>query len=192
MNYEDRSWSRYDFGFNCYGAYQEGEYTLTLDDIDDAFDDLEIAFDDNTRQAGYPITLAGDSSGYIWKINYGSDDNGSAINFEALSGRWNPFLKDGMKVRFGWISFLVENDSGIDMSVEFYVNREAIAHTTQTVTFTEDIGIVGGGSPDKVWVRADNGAIGDFHRVKLINNQTAQTVKIYAMLAWMKPAGVIR
>lgn len=184
FNYIDKSWSRYDFGFNIYGFYKEGETGLTLDEIDEDMDDLEVAFDDNTRQAGYPITLAGDSSGYVWKINYGGADNDAAINFEAFSGRWNPFLKEGQKARFGWIMFLVDRDPDITMTVEFYVDRAPAAIASETVTFGD-----ADDDSEKVWVRADNGAVGDFHRIKLINNAANQTLRIHAMIVFMKPAG---
>lgn len=195
FNYDDGAWSRHDYGFNCYGYFKQGESGLTLDEIEETFDELEISFDENTRQAGYPVVLGGDSSGYIWKINYGADDNGSAIDFEVFSGRWNPWLRSGKKARFGWLNLLVGRDDEIDLEVSFYTNRETVAHTTATVTCEEYVGdvVVGGGAPKgKVWVRADNGAIGDFHRVKISNNASGETVKIYAMIAYMKPAGYIR
>jgi hypothetical protein len=186
MNYTDRAWSRYDYGFNCFGAYKFSGSAPTLDDIDESWDELEISFDDNTRQAGYPITLAGDSSGYVWKINDGASDNGEDINFEVLSGRWNPWLKVGRKSRFGWLMFFVERDEGIDFEVSFYTNRETTPHTTVTVNCDD------GSNSEKVWVRADNGAIGDFHRVKISNDAASQTMKIFAMIAYMKPAGALR
>jgi hypothetical protein len=188
-NYADKSWSRYDFGFNIYGFYKEGEIGLTLDEIEDTWQEAEYAWDDKTRQAGYPITLGGDVDGYVWKINYGGSDNGSAISFEAFSGRWNPYLKHGKSARFGWIDFYVDRDPNVDMTVTFYAHtggkEEVVA--TQTVTFGES-----GDNADKVWVRADNGAIGDFHRVKLTNNSSDQTIRIHAMKVWMKPAGDMR
>lgn len=189
FNYLDASWSRYDFGFNVYGYYKAGETGLTVNEIDDAFDDLEAAFDDNTRQAGYPITLAGDVDGYVWQINYGSDDDGSAIDFDILSGRWNPYLKQGLKARFGWIEFLVDYDPEISLTVDFYahVDRAEYVVASETVVFGES-----GDSAEKVWVRADNGAIADFHRVRLRNNAASQTVVIHAMKIWMKPAGRTR
>lgn len=185
-NYTDFAWSRYDYGFNVYGFHKEGESGLTLDEIDETFDELEIAFDDPTRQAGYPITLGGDTSGYIWKINYGGTDGGSAISFEAFSGRWNPFLKEGYRARFGWIEFLVDRDPTISMTVEFYAHiggKESLV-ASETVTFGET-----GDDVERIWVRADNGAVGDFHRVKLTNNAANQTIRLHALMIYMKPAG---
>jgi hypothetical protein len=188
-NWNDKSWSRYDYGFNVYGFFKEGETGLTLNEIEDAWDDLEISWDDNTRQAGYPVTLGGDSSGYIWKINYGSNDNAAAIDFDVLSGRWNPYLKDGYKARLGWIDFYVDYDPGISITVDFYcsVDRKEGVVVTQTVTFGEV-----GDTADRVWVRADCGAIGDFHRLRIRNNAASQTVRIHAMKIWFKPAGKSR
>lgn len=185
-NWEEKSWSRYDYGFNVYGFYKEGETGLTLDEIEETWDELEIAWDDNTRQAGYPTTLGGDTDGYIWKINYGGADNDAAIAFDVFSGRWNPYLKKGMKARLGWVEFLVDYDPNISMTVDFYahVDKKEGVVESQTVTFGET-----GDTADTVWVRADNGAIGDFHRVRLRNAAAYQTIRIHAMKIYFKPAG---
>ena len=148
LNYEGNSWSKFDFGFNCYGYFSEAN-ELTIDDIDDAFDDLEITFDARTNQVGFPTTLAGDTSGYIWKINDGGADNGSDIEFEVICGRWNPFIKDGRMGRLGWVDFLVERDPGISFNVDFYVDQEPVAHTTETVTCDSD-----SDTEEKIWKRA--------------------------------------
>jgi len=188
-NYKDKSWSRYGFGFNVYGYYTEGETGLTLDEIEESWDEIEYAWDDSTRQAGYSTTLGGDVSGYVYKINYGGDDDGSAIAFEVKSGRWNPYLKEGKKARFGWVEFLVDRDPDVSMTVTFYAHidgkEEVVA--TQTVTFGES-----GDNADKVWVRADNGAVGDFHRVKLTNDATDETIRLHAMILHMKRAGSLK
>jgi len=188
-NTDDKSWARFDFGFNTYGFYKEGETGLTLDEIDSTWDELEIAWDDNTRQAGYPVTLAGDTEGNVWKINFGADDAGGGINFEAVSGRWNPYLKESKKARFGWIKFLVDRDPYITMLVDFYahIDGKETLIATETVVFGE-----GEESAEKVWVRADNGAVGDFHRIRLRNNEANQTIRIHAMMIYMKRAGSMK
>jgi len=184
FNYADKCWSRYDFGFNVYGYYKRGETGLTLDEIEKTFDEIEYAFDDNTRQAGYPITLGGDSSGYIWQINEGSSDNGAAIAFEAFSGRWNPWLKEGKKARFGWMEFLVDRDPNISMTVDFWthIDGQEVAAVSKTISFGEATD-----TADQVWIRADNGSIGDFHRVKLSHSAANQTIRIHAFKIYMKP-----
>lgn len=185
LNYKENSWARYDFGFNVFGLFKSAD-TPTIDDYDVAIDDLEISFDQGNLQAGYPIVLAGDSSGYVWQINYGSDDNGSAINFDVISGELNPYLKQGQKARFGWLELLVDRDPDIDLTVKFYAQLEGKTYlvATETVTFGES-----GDDADRLWVRADNGAVGSFHKFELINDQTGQTPNIHAMKAWFKPAG---
>lgn len=187
-NWFDKSWSRYDYGFNVYGFYKE-DTEPSWGDIEETWDELEISWYDKTRQAGYPITLGGDTSGYIYKINYGSSDNGSAIAFEVLSGRWNPYLKKGMRARFGWVEFLVERDADITMTVEFYAHDDGNEYivATETVTFEQT-----GDNAEKIWVRADNGAIADFHRMKLTNNASGQTPKIHAIKLYFKPSGKMK
>lgn len=185
FNYDDKAWSRYDYGFNVYGYYKEGETGYTLDDLDETWDELEISWDDSTRQAGYPTTLGGDSSGYIWKINYGGTDNDEDIEFTARSGRWNPHLKENSKTRFGWIEFLVDRDPDINMTVDFYAHIDGQEELVESQTLTFGEGVE---NADKIWIRADNGAIGDFHRILLTNDESNQTVAIHAMKIFMKRA----
>ena len=185
-NYDDKAWSIYDYGFNVFGEFIESSSADDWDEIDYDWDDFDFAWIAASRDAGYPLILAGDASGYVWEINYGGSDDDTAIAFEAYSGRWNPYLKQGKKARFGWVDFYVDKDSDVSMTVDFYshLNGKEVLAVTQTVTFGE-----ADDTADRVWVRADNGSIGDFHRVKLTNSAVNETIKIHAMKIYMKPAG---
>lgn len=185
LNYDGNSWSTFDYGFNCYGYFSEID-ELILDDIDDAFDDLEITFDERSNQSGYPTTIAGDTSGYIWKVNSGRSDNGAAIEFDVISGRWNPWITKGLMTRFGWVDILVERDEGVSFDVEFYSHQDSTAHTTETVTCDGN-----SDEEDKVWKRVYCGAVGPFHRLRIHHTASAQTVKIFAIMPWFKAAGRI-
>lgn len=189
LNYEEDSFSTYDLAFHCFGYYSEaGNYTIDGHPLGDKpLDSLEFSFDDRTQLAGYPITLAGDTSGRIWQLNSTGADDDSPIELEIITGRWNPFVGDGMKARFGFIDILVKRDPNISFYVDFYTDQNSTAHMTETVTCD---GV--SGNEEKVWKRVFVGLIGSFHRVRIRHTASAQTLKIYALMPWFKPAGKLR
>lgn len=188
-NYDDKAWSEYDFGYNAYGYFKVGQSGLVLDDITDPLDDLTISFDDVTAQAGYPTVVGIDSTGYVWTINSGSSDNGAAIEFDVISGRWNPFLDKGRRARLGWVDLLVTRDPAVSLRVDFYVDHDAAPYVQQT----EACGAAVMETIDsKTWVRFYAGGVGDFHRVRMYQSAAGQTVQIHAVVPYFKAAGPIR
>jgi hypothetical protein len=183
LNYDDNGWSTYDIAVHVLG-YSSLESDLTWDDISETWDNSDWSWDDRTLQAGYPTTLMGDTSGLIFQLNDGGSDNGSAIEFEAISGRWNPYVIEGRQARLGWIDFLVDRDIGASFDVLLYLNSETSSYQTSTVTCTDT-----GTSRDKVWKRVYTGAIADFHRIEITNNAVANRPRIHAIIPYFKPAG---
>jgi len=184
-NYEEDSWAVYELPIHVLG-YSSLESDLILDEIDAsiALDDIDYSFDDKELQAGYPTTLMGCRDGYIYQLNTGGDDNGSAIAFEAKSGRWNPFVEQGQKARLGWIDFLVDADESVTFDVDFYLDTDSSSFKTVTVTCD------GGDLDDsKVWKRVFCGAVGEFHRIKISNSATNNRPRIHAIIPYFDKAG---
>ena len=188
-NYEDKAWSEYTYGYNAYGYFKIGQSGLVLDDITDVLDTITTSFDDVTVQAGYPTVVGVDSTGYVWTINSGSDDNGSAIEFEVLSGRWNPFLKNGQRARLGWVDLLLTHDPNVQIQVDFYTDHDASAYSSTTEACGEGVPL---SADSKVWVRFYAGGVGDFHRIRMYQSAAGQTVRVHAVVPYFKPAGPIR
>ena len=188
-NYEDKAWSEYNYGYNAYGYFKVGQSGVVLDDVTDVLDTIVTSFDDVTVQAGYPTVVGIDSSGYVWTVNSGSDDSGSAIEFDVMSGRWNPFLKDGQRARLGWVDLLVSHDPGSNLRVDFYVDHDATAYTDATEACGEGAPL---SADSKVWVRYYAGGVGDFHRIRMYNNAAGQSIRVHAVVPYFKPAGPVR
>jgi hypothetical protein len=184
QNYEEGSFSVFSLATHCLGTYDEEE-TAILDDIADILDDLDYSFDDVSQQAGFPLILSGTHDGYVMKLNTGSSDNGAVIYFEAESAEWNPFAKNGLKARLGFIDFLVDASDDITLTVDFYNDTRAAAHTAKTLSFA------GSGDKEKTWVRLHVGSVGEFHRIKLSHTAANQRPKIHAIIPWFKEAGPI-
>jgi len=184
LNFEEANWATYRLNAHCLG-YWSVDDDLILDDIEDVLDTLDYSFDDKELMAGFPITLMGCRDGYVYKLNDSGADNGSAIAFEAQSGRWNPYGEGGQKASFGFIDFLVDVDDTISFDVDFYINQRTTSYLTKTITCEDTAGSGG----DKVWKRIHVGQVADFHRIKISNDAIAQRPRIHAIVPWMKRSG---
>lgn len=184
LNFDEKSFSIFTLPMFAFG-YFDNQEDLTWDDIDLTWDEIEWAWDERSMQAGYPILLGADYQGYVWKMNYGGSDNGAAIEFAARSGRMNPFVKQGKKARLGWVDFLVDRDPGIDLTVEYRINHEAVAWMTEVITLDD------GSDDEKIWVRSYVGCEAEFHQIRIYNNQAGQTPVIHAVMPWFCPGGSV-
>ena len=186
LNYEKDSWATYTLPIHCLG-YSSLQSDLLWDDITDDWDDIDWAWDDRSLQSGYPTTLMGAATGYIYQLNDGGTDDGAAIEFEATTGRWNPFAEQGVKADLGWLDFLVDKDANVTFDVELFLNQETTKYDTKTITCS--------GSGDKVWKRVYVNTIAEFHRLRIYNDgnidgsPAANRPRIHAIVPWFQPAG---
>jgi len=181
LNYEDNSFATYSLPIHTLG-YSALESDLTWNDVASAWEDINWAWNDKSIQAGYPTTLMGSQDGFVYKLNDTGADAGSDIEFNAVLGRWNPYTFD--QARLGYVDFLVDKDSGASFDVKFYLNSEATSYQTSSISCAET-----GTSRDKVWVRAECGAVGDWHQIELTNNASNNRPRVHAIVAWFKKAG---
>ncbi len=152
--------------------------------IADVWDDLDYVWDSRDLQAGYPLILMGCRTGYIYKLNSGGADNGSAIEFSAVGGRWNPFVEEGYRARLGWIDFLVDRDADVSFDVESFINSEADSYQTKTITCTET-GTARGNVLNREYCNAE----ADFHRIGIGNNASANRPRIHAIIPYFDRGG---
>lgn len=179
-DYKEQAWSIFEMAFLCFGSFTES-YDPTWDEMgEDTWDDLERTWDEHSAQTGFPTILGGKTTGYVYQMNYGITDDGTNIDFTAISGRWNPFEEKGMKARMGWIDFLVDTDLSATITVKFYKDTGTVAYKTSTFVCT--------GDGEKVWKRIPNGEVGAFHRIE-INHNDNQRIRIHAICPFFKPAG---
>lgn len=180
VNYEEDNFATFNLPVHTMG-YSTLESTISLDDMTGiSLDDLDYSLDDKELRAGYPTTLMGCRDGWIYKLNDGGADDGSAIECVATTGRWNPYSKDGHKAILGFVKFLVDrNDATFD--VTFYADTEGASYRTETIECTET-----GALRDKVWKIVYAGAEGDFHKLTLGNNASANRPRIHAIVPYFR------
>jgi len=185
LNYEEDNFSIFNLPAHVFG-YSALLETIALDDmVGISLDDLDYSLDDKELQAGYPTSLMGCRDGKLYQLNDGGSDDGEAIEMKAKGGRWNPFIKDGMNVRFGSIDFLVDRAS-TTFDVRFFKNNNTSSYLTKTVDCSDD-----DISLDRVWRRAGCGAVGSSHQIEIVHNTTGISPGIHAFKLHFKPAGPI-
>jgi len=180
LNYASNAWSIYDLSIHSIGYWETAE-DPTLDQIDQSWDELEIIFDEPTAQAGYPITLGGTYDGRILRMNDSGADLGAPIKFEVKTGRWNPFIEQGLKARLGRVDFLFTTDPGITVNVDFYTDFSTTPYATHTLTLD--------GSGEKTWKTLHIGEEGQTHQIRIWHEAANQTIELHAIVPWFKPTG---
>jgi hypothetical protein len=185
LNYEDNNWAVYRHEIHSMG-FSSLESDVTWD-LDDAWEDIDFAWNTASSVSGFPFTIIGDHAGVVFQLNTGGSDDGSAIEFNAKTARFNPYNKQGRKAKLQKVDFLCDVDPDVSFDVEFFLNTDSTKYSTTTITTTAK-----GGSDDKAWHSAYSGAVGDLHSLNLTNNASGNRPRIHAMRFWLKPAGRIK
>ncbi|KKK65809.1 hypothetical protein LCGC14_2970410, partial [marine sediment metagenome] len=185
LNYEDNNWAVYSHDIHVMGSSSlESDVTW---DLDDAWEDIDFAWNVGSLVSGFPFTIIGDHAGKVFQLNTGGSDDGSAIEFNAKTGRWNPYTKIGRKAKFWKASFLCDIDADVSFDVEFFLDSDSTAYKTVTITTS-----VVNGADDKAWYDVFSGAVGWFHSLNITNNASGNRPRIHAIRLWFKPAGRIK
>lgn len=183
INYEESNFATYSLPVHTMG-FSNVEADLTWDDITDAWEDIDWAWNAGQAKSGFPVTLMGNHAGKIFQLNSAGSDDTSAIEFEAVGGRWNPYTKKGHKAKLGYILFLVDVDANVSFDVLNYINTDTTEFQTKTVTCTAV-----NGSDDKAWHRVDVFATANFHRIEITNNAANNCPRIHAIIPFFQDAG---
>ncbi len=182
------------FFLNCMGGFN-GQVVPTgqeLDDVVGTDGDLISSITVDSREIfgnPSPFTLIGGRNSRIYKWNDGefdgTDDSNGNITIQALSGRWNPFTKDGRKVSCEKIGFLVDNDANASFTAAMFKNSGSVSYKSKVISCDSDDDTV-----DKFWVYIFcNGETGDFHRLKISHTERDNTPKIHAIKPYFQSAG---
>ena len=185
LNYEDNNWAVFSHLIHSMGSSSlESDVTW---DLDDAWEDIDFAWNTANSVSGFPFTIIGDHAGKVFQLNTGGSDDGSAIEFNAKTARFNPWSKQGLNAKLWKVEFLCDVDPDVSFDVEFFLNSDTTKYSTTTITT-----IAVDGSDDKAWYAAYSLATGFFHSLNLTNNASGNRPVIHAMRLWFKQAGRVK
>jgi len=180
INFDNNSWSMYDLPVHSFGQTTV-QSDLILDNIEEVLDTIEISFDDESLQAGFPVTVFGDKNGVVYRYNVTTADDGSAIDFVSKTIQLNPATAHGVSVRLGYVDFLLSSDPDNTIEVSLYLNQETSPYLTETVDAI--------GDGDKVWKRVYTGATSNFHQIEIVNNTSTDDIEIHAIVPYFDIGG---
>ena len=189
-DYEGNTWALWKMDCHVFGFYDiDSDDAPTWDglmaylglDENTISDDVDFAFNDRATQLGFPLTLMGDRDGFLFKMNTGTNDDGSAIDFEALYGEWNPFIEDGKECDLGHIDFKYRVNGNTTINIDLFINGEPTPWATRTLVLS--------GNGDTDWGRVEVGCTAQVHQIRVYHNEADQPVEIEATVPWMQPGG---
>jgi hypothetical protein len=156
-------------------------------DLDDAWEDIDFSWNQLDTVSGFPFTIIGDHSGVLFQINTGGSDDGEAIEFNALTARFNPYSKQGQKAKLWKVEFLCDVNENVSFDVELFLDSDTTKYSTVTITTSQV-----GSANKKAWYTVKSGAVGFFHSANITNNASGNRPRIHAMRWWFKPAGRVK
>jgi hypothetical protein len=195
-NYDENNWATVDLaglGIHCMGFFR-WETTPTWNGLPAALglpltatsDDINVPFSFKQAQAGFPILLFGNRTGYVYQYSVLYSDLTVDIPVEIQGGKWNPFVQQGKKARLGFIDFMVDNVPDGEFTVSVYLDDES----SPSFTLTVDCESSRPGDTMKI-VKVYVGAVANFFTIK-ITSEDANPMKIHAVIPAFQPAGSIQ
>ena len=131
--------------------------------------------------------FAGTKDGRILWLHQGYLDDGVNITTDIRSGQFNPFQKEGLRAKFGWLKILISAAVGEGLEVSLYKDHSDTAFKT--------IQVWSNGTTNHwktIWA---DGEVADFFRVKIVHIYQAGVLggdfAIHGFLLGMKRAGKI-
>lgn len=195
-NYDDNTFATADFtglGIHCLGFFR-WETSPTWDGLPAALglpstvtvDEINVPFAFRQAQAGFPILLLGNRSGYVYQYSVTYADLGTNFTVNTKSGQWNPFIYNGKKANLGFIDFFVDNIPNATITVNVYLDDEITPSYTLTVSCESTI------ATDLMKIAraylGDAGAVANFFTLELVTTD-AYKLRIHAVAPYFKPAG---
>lgn len=196
-NFLENTWATYTWSIplTCLGIYynQTGTTWQQLNVTpEDEWQNMQETWNSYTNQKGAPILLAGDTTGHVYHMDNGQklDDNGTPINVDIVTTRWNPIMTMGQKVQFAYIDIYYriisypDDPTPISVTLDFYVDNTTDTEPTTTRTLTLD-GPVGSGYAFK---RVYINIIGEFIQMEIDPDENAN-LQFVGFIIWARPAG---
>ncbi len=187
-NFVEGTFTEYNINSTCFGFFVQGR-DLAWQDFT-ARNELDFAWEDFSdqnwlsyySQGNAKIPVFGTKNGHVNQWGGFATDDGTRTGFEFLTKDFNPFIKEGMQARLGYIDFYFDNpnpeadaDSTYEVSIDFFVNEEEIPYKTVVLNPSLDNWI-----KKRVFI----GSIANFHRFRVYLSDTQIAASSAALLGF--------
>lgn len=196
-NYLEKSFANYSINLSCIGTSQTSEDITWADFAAGSgsivagmsWADAQFPWNANLTQSLAPVLFGGDQNGRVYLLNEndadfntGDPNNPTPIAANLTSKRWNPFVDQGQRVRFGYVDIYYQIDSSITLTVEFFVNNSTAPNITKVLVLDGPV------NDDFAWKRIQINMQGEFLRMNIASSDRG-TFVISGILLWAQPAG---
>jgi len=189
-NFLENTWATYKWSIplTCLGLFynQTGDTWASLNKSpENEWQNMQQTWNATQGQEAAPILLAGDTTGHVYQMDIGLDDNGTEFDVDIVTTRWNPILKLGQKTQFCYIDIYYRIiSSNVSVTLDFYVDNSTRSTPTTTRTLTLD-GPVGS---DYSFKRVYINLIGEFIQMEIDPDDEA-SIQFVGFIIWARPAG---
>ncbi len=145
----------------------------------------------NATQTLSSVLLGGDQNGVVYQMDVGQTDNGNPIQTFVKTKRFNPYVQQGLKARFGYLDLYYETNQQITISLDFYINNSEDSVKSTQIVLDGPQGSIWN------WKRIYVNAVGEFLQVEISNEipddslgfNIGGTFNILGMILHAAPAG---
>lgn len=145
---ESKAFTTYSIGLNCLG-YGNAPLDYSLDEfsVANALDYSLNEMGDDTLQDWYwaknqDILLAGSTTGKIYQLEIGANDDGASYDAELITAAWNPFQQESKEAQMSYIDLYVDTDKYTTGTIFFYKNDEDSPYSSQKINFLPQLNYV--------------------------------------------------
>lgn len=151
LDEESGAYSTYIIAMNVLGHGQTG-FDLQLDDFPDTANSLNprhlpVQLDqagDFTLQTYHTestdeLFLGGDVNGFVYRMDFGIDDNGTPIDMTLKSAAWNPYKEQGIQCELGYVDFYLDASENTYLEVSFFKNNMPDPYQTVQINGMPDV-----------------------------------------------------
>ena len=142
---ESKAFTKYAIRLNCLGYgntdidYRLSDFTA-LNNLDYSLDEMgEDTLIDWYFDGTSDILLGGDTTGNVYQLEFGSEDEQESIDATFTTASWNPYIQEGCEAQMPYVDFYVDTDKATNATVEFYVNDQTSPYTKQEITFLPNL-----------------------------------------------------
>jgi len=138
FNYIDKNWSIFHptDKIRCFGSHVEtNDMTWgSLSEATDRWTDFRSPDDKwskfgTTQSVGFPDIIGGDDLGNVYKMFAfdGAENTDNLVNFgfQISTKSFNPYIKEGLKCRVGFVDLYCTTMSGCEITLDHYINDQS-------------------------------------------------------------------
>lgn len=197
FNYLDKTYATYTFPFSVLG-FGNIISNLTWGTDFREWGTISDTWDSFYQDANALVDLGGGHDGVVYLL--GTSNTMGLTNLPVLmdivSKSFNPFIEQGELVRLGYVDFFFSSNTNTTLRIQFY--KDDYLNADFDTFYQETKIVLTGTGKSKVWKRIYVGAVGKEHTIRIYqvasdftDTTLDQSVRLHAMVPYMKPAGRI-